>query len=85
MANSDVPKELWGQHGGWKSWDAQKRYMKSDKEHLISVSQAAMRLPKGTAPDVRIEEDSASCPPQQADDDSPPEVVGVPEGAFVWS
>jgi hypothetical protein len=59
--------------------------MKSDKEHLISVSQAAMRLPKGTAPDVRIDNNSASCPHQQADNDSPPEVVGVPEGAFFWS
>ena len=59
--------------------------MKSDKTRLLSVSRAAMRLPKGTAPDVRIEDDSAGCPPQQADDDLPPEVVGVPEGAFVWS
>jgi integrase len=84
-ANSDVAKELWGQHGDWSSWDAQKRYMKSDTEHLLSVSRAAMRLPKGVAPDVRIEDDSAGCTPQQADDDSPPDVVGVPEGAFVWS
>jgi len=59
--------------------------MKSDTKHLLSVSHAAMSLPKGTAPDVRIECDSASCPPQHADDDSPPEVVGVPEGVFVWS
>ncbi len=59
--------------------------MKSDTKHLLSVSQAAMRLPKGSAPDVQIEDDSASCPPQQADDDSPPEAVGVPEMAFVWS
>jgi len=22
VANSNVPKELWGQHGDWKSWDA---------------------------------------------------------------
>jgi integrase len=85
-ANSDVPKELWGQHGDWSSWEAQKRYMKSDKKHLLSVSQAAMSLPKGTEPDMRIEDDPASSPPQQADDDdSPPEVVGVPEGVFVWS
>ena len=62
-ANSDVLKELWGQHGDWKSSEAQKRYMKSDTKHLLSVSQAAIRLPKGTALDVRIECDSASCPP----------------------
>ncbi len=54
-ANSDVPKELWGQHGDWKSWEAHKRYMKSDTKHLLSVSRAAMSLPKGTAPEVRIE------------------------------
>ncbi len=59
--------------------------MKSDPTHLLSVSRAAMSLPKGPAPDERIECDSASCPPQQAEDDSPPKVVGVPEGAFVWS
>ena len=59
--------------------------MKSDTKHLLSVSRAAMSLPKGTAPEVRIEYDPASVPSQQADEDSPPEVVGVPEGAFVWS
>ena len=59
--------------------------MKSDPAHLLSVSRAAMSLPRGPAPDVRIESDAASVPPQQADEASPPEVVGVPEGAFVWS
>jgi hypothetical protein len=59
--------------------------MKNDTKHLLSVSHAAMSLPKGLAPDVRIEDDSASCPPQHADDDLPPEVVGVTEGKFVWS
>ena len=59
--------------------------MKSDTKHLLSVSQATMSLPKGTAPDVRIECDPASFPPRQADDESPPEVVGVPEEAFDWS
>ena len=59
--------------------------MKSDPAHLLSVSRAAMSLPRGPAPDVRIECDTASVPPQQVDEDSPPEVVGVPEGAFVWS
>ncbi len=78
-AKSDVPKELWGQHGEWKSWGAQKRYMKSDVTHLLSVSRATMRLPKDPAPDVRIECDSAINPPLHAEGDSPPEVVGVPE------
>ncbi len=77
-ANSGVPKELWGQHGVWKSWEAQKRCMKSDPTHLLSVSRAAMCLPRGPAPDVRIECDAASVPPKQADKDSPPEVVRVP-------
>ena len=63
-ANSDVPKELWGQYGDWKSWEAHKRYMKSDTKHMRSVSHATMSLPKGTTPDVRIECDSASCPLQ---------------------
>ena len=34
-ANAGVPAELWGQHGDWKSAASQKRYMKSDTEHLI--------------------------------------------------
>ncbi len=84
-ANSDVPKELWGQHGDWKSLEAQKPYMKSDTKYPLSVLRAVMSLPKGTAPEMRIECDPASVPLQQADEDSPSEVVGVPEGAFVWS
>ena len=68
-----------------KYWDAQKRYMKSDPEHLLSVSRAIMGLPKGPAPYVRIECESAVVPPIHANDDGPPEVDGVPTGAFVWS
>ena len=84
-ANSDIPKELWGQHGDWKSWEAQKRYIKSDTKHLLSVSRATMSLPKGPAPDMRIECDSAIIPPLPAEDYSPPDVFGVHEGAFVWT
>ena len=44
-ANAGVPAELWGQHGDWHSLAAQKVYMKSDKESLLSLSRAAIRLP----------------------------------------
>jgi len=80
-----VPAELWGHHGDWKTLDAQKRYMKSDKTWLLSVSRAAMRLPTGMATDVRTECDSAVDPPLVAGDDAPLDVVGVPKGAFTWS
>ena len=56
-ANAGVPAELLGQHGDWHSLAAQKVYMKSDKESLISASRAAIRLPEvpwiaGRADDV---------------------------------
>jgi integrase len=84
-SNGGVSAELWGQHGDWKTLDAQKRYMKCDKTRLLSVSRAAMRLPTGLAPDVRTECGSAVDPPLVAGDDAPPDVVGVPKGAFSWS
>ncbi len=84
-ANSDVPVELWGQHGDWKTMDAQKRYMKSNKTKLVSVSLAAMSLPTSLAPDVRTEGGSAVAPLPAAGDDAPPGVVGVPKGTFSWS
>ena len=77
--------------------------MKSDKDSLLSVSQAAMRLPEvpgiaGRADDVpagappgagtRDKEDvwtydeSAGAPQVDAEEDLPPEVVGLPHGAF---
>ena len=65
--------------------DAQKRYMKSNKTRLLSVSRAAMRHPTGMAPDVRTERGSAVDAPLVAGDDAPPDVVGVPKGAFTWS
>jgi hypothetical protein len=84
-SNGGVPAELWGQHGDWQTLDAQKLYMKSNKTRSLSVSRAAMRLPKGLAPDVRTEYGSAVDTPLMAGDDAPPDVVGVPKGAFSWS
>jgi hypothetical protein len=45
----------WGQHGDWKSWGAQKRYMKTDTPRLLPLLRDAMGPPKTPAPDVRIE------------------------------
>jgi hypothetical protein len=36
------------------------------------VSRAAMGLSKTTAPDVRIESESAGAPPEMAEDEQPP-------------
>ncbi len=85
MANVGVPFELWGQHGGWKTLDAQIRYMKYDPSRLLAVSWAAMHLPTGLAPDVRTECGSAVAPTLMAGDEKPLEVDGVPKGAFAWS
>ena len=84
-SNAGVPVELWGQHGDWKSWEAQKRYMKADTSRLMSVSQAAMGSSRTPASDVRIEVESADSPPEPAEDEQPPVVVGIPTGAFAWS
>ncbi len=84
-SNGGVPVELWGQHEDMKTLDAQKRYMKSDKTQLLSVSRADMRLPTGLAPDVRTECGSVVAPPLVTGDDAPPDVVGVPKGEFSWS
>ncbi len=56
-ANAGIPAELWDHHRDWHSMAAQKMYMKSDKESLLAVSRAAMRLPEapkraGRAEDV---------------------------------
>ncbi len=105
-SNAGIPVELWGQHGVWHSLEAHKVFMKSDKESLLSVSRAAMRLseahriagravnePAGAPPgagtqdeeDVRTAVEPAGAPLADAEDDLPPEVVGVPQGAFQWS
>ncbi len=65
--------------------DAQKRYMKSNKTKLMSMSRVAMSLPTGLAPDVRTEGGSVVAPPLVAGDDASPDVVGVPKGAFSWN
>jgi integrase len=83
--NAGVADELIGQHGDWKTKASQRRYMKSDSARLLSVSRAAMGSTKTPAPDVRIEDESAGVPPEMAEVDLPPEVIGVPPGAFVWS
>ncbi len=58
--------------------------MKSETSRLLSVSRAAMGLPKTPAPDVRIEDESAGVPPEMAEDDLPPDAIGVPPRAFAW-
>ncbi len=52
--------------------------MKTNTPRLLSVSRAAIGLPKTPAPDVRIEFESAGAPPEMAEDEQPPVVVGVP-------
>ncbi len=81
-ANANVPAELLGQHGDWKTLEAQRLYMKSDTEHLLSESWAAMGLPKTPTPTVRFEVESAGALPEIAEEGLPPDVVGVPDGAF---
>ncbi len=58
--------------------------MKSDTEHLLSVSRAAMG-PTTPAPVVRIENESAGPPPGMVEVELTLDVVGVPAGAFAWS
>ncbi len=79
-----VPAELWGHHGDWNFAASQKQYMKSDTEHLLSVSRATMG-PTPLAPNVRIENESAGPPPGMAEVELTPDVVGVHAGAFAWS
>ncbi len=84
-SNAGVSSELWGQHGDWNSWAAQKRYIKSSTKKLISVSQAAMGTSMTPAPDVRIEVESADAPPEMAENEQPPVVIGIPTEPFAWS
>ena len=58
--------------------------MKSDTEHLLSVSRAVMG-PSTPAPDVRIGNESAGPTPEMAEVEVALDVVGVPAGAFSWS
>ena len=59
--------------------------MKSDTSRLLPVSRAAVGLPKTMTPDVWIEAESTGVPPEMGKDDLPPDVIGVPTGAFAWS
>ncbi len=59
--------------------------MKSDTARLLSVSLAAMSLPNTSAPDMRIECESAGASPEMAEEEQPPDLVGVLAGAFAWS
>ena len=58
--------------------DAQKRYMKSDTTRLLSVSRATMGPPKTPALVVRIEGESTIATSEMAEEEQPPDVVGVP-------
>jgi hypothetical protein len=84
-SNAGVSAELWGQHGNSKSFELQRRYMKSDLTRLLSVSRAAMGLFKDPAPGERIVGESAGVPPGMAEEGLPPAVAGVPDVAFTWS
>ncbi len=59
--------------------------MKVDTTRLLLVSLATMGPPKTPAPVERIESESAGAPPVVAEGEQPPDVVGVPPGAFAWS
>jgi hypothetical protein len=84
VANARISTELWGQYGDWKTMDAQKRYMKTHPTRLLSVSRAAMGLLECLAPDEGIG-GSGSSPPGKGEDILLPDVVGVPNEAFVWT
>jgi hypothetical protein len=77
--------------------DAQKRYMKTHRTRLLSVSRAAMGLLRYPTPDEGIGGSgsnppgtsegiggSGSNPPGAGEEVLLPDVVGVPDGAFVW-
>ncbi len=64
--------------------DAQKRYMKNYPTQFLSVSRAAMGLFERPGPDEGIG-GSGSNTPGVGEDILFPDVVGVPNGAFVWT
>ncbi len=64
--------------------DAQKRCMKTHPTRLLSVSRAVMGLLEYPAQDKGIG-GSGSNPPGAGEDILLPDVVGVPNGAFVWT
>jgi hypothetical protein len=82
-SNADIPAELLGQHGDWHSMAAQKMYMKSDKESLLAVSRAAMRLPEAPRRAGRADLEPARAPPgvgiqDEEDVRTAAEAAGVP-------
>ena len=68
-ANAGVPVELWGQHGDLHSLAAQKVYMRSDKDSLLSVSREVMRLPVVLGIAGRADDEPAGAPPEAGDQD----------------
>ncbi len=83
-ANAIISTELWGQHGDFKTIDAQMRCMNTHPTRMLSVSWAAMGLLECPAPDEGIG-GSGSNPPGAGEDILLPDVIGVPNGAFVWT
>ena len=94
-ANAGVQWELWGQHGDWKSKDAQAAYMKRDAASVLSVSRAAMTPVPPVAPltpeflvapppsPTPLLLTAASHPPEDPDDEELL-VEGIPPGSFAW-
>ncbi len=88
-SNADIDLELWGQHGGWASFNSQKRYMKKYVKALLSVSMAVMNVPSPSTIDVDKDivvdarddmDDSLSA----HFDDTIPSMDGIPAQAFHW-
>ncbi len=83
-ANAGVPVELWGQHGDLHSLAAQKVYMRSDKDSLLSVSREAMRLPvvfgiAGRADDVPAGDPPGTGAQEEEDVRTCDESAGAPQ------
>jgi hypothetical protein len=92
-SNAGVDVELWGQHGSWNSWAAQKCYMEKDRASLLSVTRSIMGFGNAnaicapepdTSTDIRLESGDI-VEITEGDDDVVAEVEGVPVGAFRWS
>ena len=64
--------------------DAQKLYMKTHPTLLFSVSRAAMGLLRYSARNEEIG-GSGSNPPGAGEEVLLPDVVRVPDGAFLWT
>jgi len=62
-ANAGVRAELWGEHGDWHSFAAQKVYTRSDAEPLLSVSKAAKSLSEVPKVAGQTENEPAGVPP----------------------